>query len=215
MTVRAKICGINDAQALDAAVAHGASYVGFVFYPRSPRYLAPSAAGALARRAPAGVVRVGLFVDVDDQGIEAILKEAPLDMLQFHGAEPPERIRATKARLGLPVMKAIKIGSAPDLEWADRFGDSADWLLFDAKVPATMTGALPGGNALSFDWQLLSGARIALPWMLSGGLTSANVAEAVRTSGAQVVDVSSGVEDRPGHKDPGRIAEFLRVVRSL
>jgi phosphoribosylanthranilate isomerase len=215
MTVKAKICGINDPQALDAAVANGASFVGFVFYARSPRYVTPSAAGALARQTPPGIMRVGLFVDVEDAAIEAILRDAPLDMLQFHGAESPERIRATKIRLGLPVMKAIKIASAADLDQADRFLDSADWLLFDAKVPSTMTGALPGGNALAFDWKILSGARFTCPWMLSGGLTGANVAEAVRISGAQAVDVSSGVEDRPGHKDPQRIADFLGIVRSL
>lgn len=215
MTVKAKICGINDVRALEAAIEHGCSFVGFVFYPRSPRYVTPQAAGKLARRTPPGITRVGLFVDVDDAAIETILEDAPLDMLQFHGAESPERIRATKARLGLPVMKAIKIGNADDLDLADRFRDSADWLLFDAKVPATMTGALPGGNALAFDWQILAGARIPLPWMLSGGLTSANVAEAVHTSGARAVDVSSGVEDRPGHKDPRRIADFLGIVRTL
>lgn len=215
MTVAAKICGVNSREALDAAAAGGAAFVGFVFYARSPRYLSVSQAAALAAATPKTVQRVGLFVDVDDATIEAVLKDAPLELLQFHGAETPARCRDAKARFGVPVMKAIKIGGPDDLGQAAPFFDAADWLLFDAKTPPSMTNALPGGNAVSFDWTVLAGAKLPLPWMLSGGLTPDNVADAVRVSGARAVDVSSGVESAPGRKDPARIAAFLAAVRGL
>jgi phosphoribosylanthranilate isomerase len=213
--IAVKICGVNSTEAAAAAVAGGAAFVGLVFYRPSPRYVTPEAAGVIARAVPLNVKRVGLFVDAADAAIEAALAEAPLDLLQLHGAEPPERLRAIKARFGLPVMKAIKIAAAEDLAEAERYLESADWLLFDAKPPASMTGALPGGNALRFDWQLIAGRDWGLPWMLSGGLTAERLAEAVRISGARMVDVSSGVEDRPGHKDPARIAAFLAAARGL
>lgn len=215
MTVAVKICGVNSREALDAAVTGGAAFVGFVFYARSPRYLTVPQATALAAATPKTVQRVGLFVDADDATIEAVLKEAPLELLQFHGAETPARCRGAKARFGVPVMKAIKIGGPDDLDQAAPFFGAADRLLFDAKTPPSMTNALPGGNAVSFDWTLLAGAKLPLPWMLSGGLTPDNVAEAVRVSGARAVDVSSGVESAPGHKDPARIAAFLAAVRGL
>lgn len=215
MTVAAKICGVNTREALDAATAGGAAFVGFVFYARSPRYVTVAQAAALAAATPKTVKRVGLFVDVDDATIEAVLKDAPLELLQFHGAETPARCRAAKARFDMPVMKAIKIGAPGDLDHATPFFDAADWLLFDAKTPPSMKNALPGGNAVSFDWGLLTGAKMPLPWMLSGGLTPDNVAEAMRVSGAKAVDVSSGVESAPGRKDPARIAAFLAAVRGL
>jgi len=215
MTVAAKICGVNTHEALDAAVAGGAAFVGFVFYARSPRYVTVAQAAALAAATPKTVKRVGLFVDVDDATIEAVLKDAPLELLQLHGAETPARCRAAKARFGVPVMKAIKIGGPGDLDYATPFFDAADWLLFDAKTPPSMKNALPGGNAVSFDWTVLTGAKMPLPWMLSGGLMPDNVAEAVRVSGAKAVDVSSGVESAPGRKDPARIAAFLAAVRGL
>ena len=215
MTVAAKICGVNTHEALDAAVAGGAAFVGFVFYARSPRYVTVAQAAALAAATPKTVKRVGLFVDVDDATIEAVLKDAPLELLQLHGAETPARCRAAKARFGVPVMKAIKIGGPGDLDYATPFFDAADWLLFDAKTPPSMKNALPGGNAVSFDWTVLTGAKMPLPWMLSGGLMPDNVAEAVRVSGAKAVDVSSGVEIAPGRKDPARIAAFLAAVRGL
>lgn len=215
MTVAAKICGVNSREALDAATAGAAAFVGFVFYARSPRYLTIPQAAALAAVTPKSVQRVGLFVDVDDATIEAVLKDAPLELLQFHGAETPARCRAAKARFGVPVMKAIKIGGPDDLAQATPFFDAADWLLFDAKTPPSMKNALPGGNAVTFDWTVLAGAKLPLPWMLSGGLTPDKVAEAVRVSGARAVDVSSGVESAPGRKDPARIAAFLAAVRGL
>ena len=215
MTVAAKICGVNSREALDAAVTGAAAFVGFVFYARSPRYVTVAQAATLAAATPKTVKRVGLFVDVDDAAIEAVLKDAPLELLQFHGAETPVRCREVKARFGVPVMKAIKIGGPGDLDQATPYFDAADWLLFDAKTPPSMKNALPGGNAVSFDWTVLAGAKLPLPWMLSGGLTPDNVTEAVRVSGARAVDVSSGVESAPGRKDPVRIAAFLAAVRDL
>jgi phosphoribosylanthranilate isomerase len=215
MTVKVKICGINSLEAGRAAVENGAAYFGLVFYPPSPRSVTPEAAGAIARALPQGPWRVGLFVDAEDAVYEQAIAAAGLDLLQLHGGETPERVAALKARFGLPAMKAIRVAGAEDVAEAERYFDVADCLLFDAKPPATMTGALPGGNALSFDWRLIAGRDWPLPWMLSGGLTAANLADAVATSGAHAVDVSSGVEDRPGHKDPARIAAFLAAARAL
>lgn len=212
MSLRAKICGVNSPAAVDAAVSGGASFVGFVFYAPSPRAVTPETAAVLAAAVPTGVTKVGLLVDDSDERIAEILAHAPLDLLQLHGKETPDRVAAIKRRFGVPVMKAVKIAAAADLAVADRYADHADWLLFDAKTPPQMTGALPGGNALAFDWQLLAGRSWPLPWMLSGGLTAENLAEAVRISGAQAVDVSSGVESRPGQKDPARIASFLATA---
>jgi phosphoribosylanthranilate isomerase len=215
MPVRAKICGINSREALDAAVTGGASFVGFVFYPPSPRALAPAAAGELAAAVPRTVGRIGLFVDDADERIAEVLAKAPLDMLQLHGQETPARVAAIRRHFGLPVMKAVKVAGADDLAAADGYVGVADWLLFDAKPPKEMTGALPGGNALAFDWQLLAGRSWPSPWMLSGGLTPETLGEAVRISGARVVDVSSGVEAAPGQKDPVKIAAFLAEAAKL
>jgi phosphoribosylanthranilate isomerase len=212
--IQAKICGINSPAAVVAAAAGGAAYIGLVFYPPSPRSLSPAQATELASLVPDRVGRVGLFVDPDDAVLEAVLKQVPLTMLQLHGKETPERVEAIKRRFGLPVMKAVGIGTAPDLDNARAYFEVADWLLFDAKPP-TQPGALPGGNAAPFDWTLLSGRTWPLPWMLSGGLALTNLAEAVRLTGAGVVDVSSGVEDRPGVKNPDRIRAFLERAAAL
>ncbi len=209
MPVRAKICGVNSRAALDAAIAGGAGFVGFVFYPPSPRALTTEAAAALAAAVPPVIAKVGLLVDDPDERIAEILARVSLDMLQLHGKETPTRVDDIRRRFGLPVMKAVKIAEAADLAVADRYIGHSDWLLLDAKPPPQMTGALPGGNALSFDWQLLAGWTWPSPWMLSGGLTRDNLAEAVRISGARVVDVSSGVESQPGQKDQEKIAAFL------
>ncbi len=215
MKVRAKICGLNEAQAVRAAVDAGADFVGFVFYPPSPRAVTPEQAAALAELAPGHVGKVGLFVDADDAAIDAALDAARLDMLQLHGDESPERVAALRARTGCKVMKAIKLAEAADLAGARAFYESGDWLMFDAKAPKDMKGALPGGNALAFDWLLLKDREFPLPWMLAGGLDAANVAEAVRLSGARAVDTSSGVEDSPGVKSPAKIRHFLRAVAAL
>ncbi|HXP05878.1 MAG TPA: phosphoribosylanthranilate isomerase [Stellaceae bacterium] len=214
MSVVAKICGLSSEAAVEAAVAGGAAYVGFVFYPPSPRAVTPGRAGALCAAVSAGVQRVGMFVDADDAAIEAVLAAAPLDILQFHGAETPERVAEVKRRFGRKVMKAISVAGLEDVAAASRYEDAADMLLFDAKPPRR-ADALPGGNGLVFDWQLIAGRKWRLPWMLSGGLTAALLPEAVRISGAKAVDVSSGVERRPGDKDPDKIRAFLEVARGL
>jgi phosphoribosylanthranilate isomerase len=207
-----KICGLTTPEAVAAAVSGGARLVGFVFFPPSPRSLAPSQAAALTTAVPAGVTRVGLFVDADDAFIDAVLAEASLDMLQFHGHESVERVRDARRRTGLAVMKAISIAGPEDLETARAYEGVADRLLFDAKPPKG--ASRPGGNALAFDWELLGGRAWRLPWMLAGGLDAANVAEAMRISGARAVDVSSGVEDAPGVKNLEKIREFLEACLS-
>ena len=215
MTVEAKICGINDPGALDAAVRGGARYFGLVFYPPSPRSVTVAEAAALAARAPEGIVRVGLFVDPDDETLAATLARVPLDLLQLHGSEAPRRVAEIRARFARPVMKAIKVAREADLDEVAAYAGVVDRLLFDAKAPKTMKGALPGGNALAFDWQLIAGRVWPKPWMLSGGLDAGNLAEAVAVTGAGAVDVSSGVEDRPGRKNLDKIAAFLAAARGL
>ena len=214
MSIAAKICGLSSEDGVAAAVAGGAAYVGFVFYPPSPRAVSPARAGALCAAVPDGVRRVGLFVDADDEAIAAALAAAPLDILQFHGHESPERVAEAKARFGRPVMKAISVAAEDDVEAAGRYEEVADLLLFDAKPPRR-ADALPGGNGLAFDWRLIAGRNWRRPWMLSGGLTAALLAEAVAVSGATAVDVSSGVERRPGDKDPDKIRAFLDAARGL
>lgn len=214
MSVAAKICGLSSAEAVAEAVKGGAAYVGFVFYPPSPRAVSAAAAGALCAAVPEGVRRVGLFVDAADEAIAAVLGEAALDLLQFHGHEPPARVAAARARFGRPVIKAVAIAGPADLAVAERYEAVADMLLFDAKPPRR-PDALPGGNGLAFDWQLISGHRWARPWMLSGGLTAELLPQAVRLSAAQIVDVSSGVEEAPGRKDLAKIRAFLAAARAL
>jgi phosphoribosylanthranilate isomerase len=213
MTVQVKICGISTPEAMTAALEGGAAFVGLVFYPPSPRAVMPEQAAPLAALVPDEVVTTGLLVDADDATIEGILKEVPLDLLQLHGAESPARVAEVKARFGLPVMKVVKLRQPGDLEAVEPYLAVADRLLFDAKPPAEMKGALPGGNAVTFDWTLLAGTTWALPWMLAGGLTAENVARAIAVSGAPAVDVSSGVEDRPGVKNPNKIRAFLDAAR--
>ncbi|HEY5598477.1 MAG TPA: phosphoribosylanthranilate isomerase [Kiloniellales bacterium] len=215
MAIQAKICGLNSRPALAAAVDGGAAFVGLIFYPPSPRHVGIEQAAALAAAVPAGVTKVGLLVDADDALIAGIVRRVPLDMLQLHGHETPARVAEIRGRFGRPVMKAIRIAGADDVATAQAYCGAADRLLFDAKPPQGMSGALPGGNAVSFDWQLLAGRRWPLPWMLSGGLNAGNVAEAVRTAGAPAVDVSSGVEDKPGVKNPEKIRAFLKAARAL
>lgn len=210
MSVAVKICGLTRLEDLTAAARAGARYGGLVFYARSPRNLAPAQAAALAMQAPAGLARVGLFVDPDDAALDAVLGHVPLDILQLHGRETPARVAAIKARTGLPVMKAVGVASPADLDALWDHGLVADMLLIDAKPAAD--AALPGGNGLAFDWRLLVGRRFLKPWMLAGGLTPDNVAEAVRLTGARAVDVSSGVESAPGVKDAARIAAFVAAA---
>ncbi len=214
MGVTAKICGLSTEEAVTAASDGGAAYLGFVFYPPSPRAVTPGRAARLCAGIPAGITRVGLFVDADDRVIEAALTVAPIDILQFHGSETPERVAAAKRRFGCPVMKAVAIAGFEDVLDAARHEDVADILLFDAK-PLRRPDALPGGNGLAFDWALIADRPWRTPWMLSGGLTAELLPEAVRISGAAAVDVSSGVESRPGVKDPGKIRAFLDAASAL
>ena len=215
MTVTAKICGINDPEAMRVAITGGASHVGLVFYPSSPRAVNPGEAMALSTVVPERVQKVGLFVDPEDDQIDKTLFVVKLDMLQLHGDETPDRVRYLKARTGKKVMKVIKVSEPEDLVRAEAYVRIADALMFDAKPPKGMKDALPGGNAVSFDWRILSGRKWPLPWMLAGGLTKDNVATAVELSGAPIVDTSSGVEDVPGHKNVDKIAEFLRAVAGI
>jgi phosphoribosylanthranilate isomerase len=214
MSVAAKICGLSSEAAVAAAVAGGAAYLGFVFYPPSPRAVSADEAARLCAGVPAGIARVGLFVDAEDEAIAAVLATAPLDILQFHGSESPPRVAEARARFGLRVIKAVAIAKPQDVCAAAPYDGVADLLLFDAKPPRRVD-ALPGGNGLAFDWGLIAGRKWRRPWMLSGGLTAELLPEAVRVSGAACVDVSSGVERRPGEKDPARIRTFLAAARAL
>ena len=182
--MRVKICGLTDAAAVAAAAEAGAAYVGFVFFPPSPRSLSPEAAAPLAADVPPGVCKVALTVDADDAALEAILETVPLDMLQLHGKESPERVAEVRGRFGLPVMKAVGIAEEADLPEIAEHARAADQLLIDAKPPRN--AVLPGGNGLAFDWRLLQGRRWAVPWMLAGGLHAGNVAEAARLTGVPV-----------------------------
>jgi phosphoribosylanthranilate isomerase len=215
MPVSAKICGLKTEESVRAAIEHGADLIGFNFFRKSPRCIEPEQAGALGRAVPSRVLKTGLLVDDDDARIASILAAAPLDLLQLHGSETPERVADIKARFGLPVMKVIKVRDAADIARAADYEEVADRLLFDAQPPADMKNALPGGNAVSFDWTLLYGFRSRLSWMLSGGLTADNLAEAVRQSGAPAVDVASGVEDRPGDKSISKIKDFLAAAQGI
>ncbi|MFQ5621853.1 MAG: phosphoribosylanthranilate isomerase [Paracoccaceae bacterium] len=206
--VRVKICGLRSAGAVDAAVSAGAAYVGFVFFDGSPRNLTTEDAAGLAATVPAGLCKVALTVDADDAFLERLLSAVPIDMLQLHGSETPDRVSNLRDRFGLPVMKAVGVRDGSDLPALDEYARVADQILVDAKPPPG--AALPGGNGLAFDWRLIAGRRWPVPWMLAGGLTPDNVAAAVRLTGARQVDVSSGVESAPGVKDPARISAFVR-----
>jgi phosphoribosylanthranilate isomerase len=212
--IRVKICGLKSPQDVQAAAESGAAYVGFVFFPKSPRNISVEEAARIALEVPVGLCKVALTVNADDAMLDALTSAVPLDMLQLHGSESPERVAAVKARYGLPVMKAIGVADAEDLAQIDLYAQVADQLLIDAKPPK---GAdLPGGNGLAFDWRLLAGRKYwQCPWMLAGGLTPDNVAEAIRMTGARQVDVSSGVESAPGQKDADLVARFTAAALSV
>lgn len=213
MTLQIKICGLRETMALDAALESGADMVGFVFYPPSPRHVRPAQAAALAKRARGRAAIVALAVDASDGELADIVATLGPDLLQLHGAESPERVAAIRRRFGPPVMKAIRVADAADLAGVGAFVAVADRILFDAKPPASLSEALPGGNGLAFDWRLLAGLDLTTDFMLSGGLDAGNVATALAITGAQAVDVSSGVESAPGVKDPEKIRAFVRAAR--
>ncbi|MEX1036180.1 MAG: phosphoribosylanthranilate isomerase [Sneathiella sp.] len=215
MTVAAKICGLTDAAAVSAAVDNGAAYVGFVFYPPSPRNVSPEQAAELAANVPKTVRKVGLFVDPADELIQDVLDALSLDLIQLHGSETPERVRNIRGKFGLPVMKAIKIGEKSSVADGYSYYNVADMILFDAQERKEMENALPGGNGVVFDWLKIADIELSVPYMLAGGLTADNVAQAVRFTGAMIVDVSSGVESSPGKKDPEKIAAFIKAVKEI
>ncbi|KKL24815.1 hypothetical protein LCGC14_2411560 [marine sediment metagenome] len=204
--IRVKICGLTTSADIPAAILAGASYVGFVFFPKSPRNLALPDAAFMAGSVPVGLAKVGLVVNPDDATLDRLLAEVPLDMLQLHGAESPERVAQIRSQYGLPVMKAVGVADEGDLPALADYADAADQLLVDAKPPRDAT--LPGGNGLTFDWRLIAGRRWPVPWMLAGGLTAQNVGDAIRLTGANQVDVSSGVESAPGVKDGMKMSAF-------
>ncbi|MBE2278154.1 MAG: phosphoribosylanthranilate isomerase [Rhodobacteraceae bacterium] len=208
--IRVKICGVRTVGDIRAVASAGAAYAGLNFFPKSPRYVTPEAARALALAAPEGLCKVALTVDADDATLDAIVEAVPLDMLQLHGQETPARVAEIRARYGLPVMKALGVADEGDLAGLLEMSLAADQILIDARPPKGAT--LPGGNGVSFDWRLVGQRRWLKPWMLAGGLTPANVAEAIRLTNARQVDVSSGVESAPGVKDPAKIAAFARAA---
>lgn len=212
MSVEVKICGLNDDAAIDAAIEAGADYIGLVFFAKSPRAVDAVRAAELTQFIE-GVRKVGLFVDPDDALLDEVLTQVRLDLLQFHGSETPERLAHIRAEYGVPVMKVIPLSEAADLAEVEPFLDVVDQILFDAKPPKG--AALPGGNAVAFDWSILKGFRSAVPWMLAGGLTAGNVAEAIKATGAQAVDVSSGVEASPGVKDLDKIRAFIAAAKAI
>jgi phosphoribosylanthranilate isomerase len=214
LSLAVKICGLSTPETVEAAVAGGADYVGFVFYPKSPRHVTPARAGDLARSLAGRVRRCGLFVDPDDALLDTVLAAVPLDLLQLHGAETPERCAALRERYRRPVMKAVSVAGPEDVARAESWIGAVDLLLFDAKPPPS-PDALPGGNGVAFDWSLLADRSWPVPWMLSGGLNAGNLREAVRATGAPAVDVSSGVETSPGIKSPALIRAFLDAARAL
>lgn len=211
--VRVKICGLRTPGDVAAVAKAGAAYAGFNFFPKSPRYVTPESARALALAAPDGLCKVALVVDADDVTLDAIMAEVPLDMLQLHGHEFPARVAEIKTRYGLPVMKVLGVAAEEDLAPLLDYQLVADQILIDAKAPKG--AVLPGGNGLTFDWRLLVGRKWLKPWMLAGGLTPDNVGRAIQLTGARQVDVASGVESAPGVKDAAKITAFVAAAQGV
>jgi phosphoribosylanthranilate isomerase len=210
MTAGVKICGLTEPGPVEQAGRLGAAFLGFVFYPPSPRCVDPALARELVALAPEGARTVGLVVDASDAEIEALLQAVALDALQLHGHESPERVAEVALRFGCQVIKALRVETADDLAALPAHAEAADMVLFDAKPPRD--AAWPGGHGLPFDWRLLEGLALNRPWLLAGGLHAGNVAQALALTGAPLVDVSSGVESRPGVKDPQKLDAFFAAV---
>lgn len=213
MPLEVKVCGLTQPEQVAQAVALGAAYLGFVFYPPSPRHLDPARARQLAALAPDGVETVAVLVDPTDAEVDAVLAAVPVDFLQLHGHETPERVAALALSTGCRVIKALRVEEHADLAAVEEHADAADLLLLDAKPPRDADW--PGGHGLPFDWRVLEGRTMPLPWALAGGLHAGNLEAAVRLTGAPMVDVSSGVESRPGVKDPAKLAAFFAAARRL
>lgn len=210
--IRVKICGLTRPEDVTALARAGAAYAGFNFFPKSPRYVTPAQARELALDCPPGLAKVALVVDPSDALLDEITAVVPLDFIQLHGKETPERVAEVRARYGLPVIKAVGLASEEDLPKIDAFMAVADQLLIDAKAPKG--AVLPGGNGLPFDWRLIAGRRWPKPWLLAGGLTAENVAEAVAMTGARQVDLASAVESAPGVKDAEKIMTFVTAAQT-
>ncbi|AZO75888.1 MULTISPECIES: phosphoribosylanthranilate isomerase [unclassified Mesorhizobium] len=212
MTLDIKICGLKTDAAMSAALAGGASHVGFIFFAKSPRFIEPADAGRLRQAATGKAKAVAVTVDADDAFLDEIVAKMRPDMLQLHGSETPARVAELKARYGLPVMKVLSVSEAADLERIKPYIGIADRLMFDAKPPKG--SQLPGGNGVAFDWRILAGLDAGLDYMLSGGLNAANVGDALRLANPPAIDISSGVESASGVKDPALIEQFFRAVRA-
>ncbi len=212
MALTIKICGLRTPEPLDVALESGADQVGFVFFPPSPRNLGMEAARVLGERVAGRAAKVALTVNANDDTLAAIVAALKPDILQLHGTETPERVAVVRSKFGLPVMKALPIATRADLSPIRQYANVADRLLFDARAPQEATR--PGGLGKTFDWTLLAGLKVNVPYMLSGGLDAHNVAEAIRITGAPGVDVSSGVESRAGVKDSSKIRAFIRAARA-
>lgn len=208
--IRVKICGLRSVADVNVVAAAGAAYFGLNFFPKSPRFVTLPLARELALAAPVGLAKVALVVDAGDATLDAIVDAMPLDMLQLHGHESPDRVAEIRARYGLPVMKVLGVADESDLAAILDHSTVADQIMIDAKPPKD--AKLPGGNGLTFDWRLLVGRKWLRPWMLAGGLTPQNVADAIRLTGARQVDVASGVESAPGIKDKDRIESFVAAA---
>jgi phosphoribosylanthranilate isomerase len=215
MKKNAKICGLSTNETVEAALDAGASYVGFVFFPKSPRNIEPTASGALTKIVGNRAAKVGVFVNPDDLLLTEVLKVSDLDYIQLHGNEPVERAQYIAKRFNKKIIKAISIASLGDIARAREYEKTVDMLLFDAKPPSSLKDALPGGNGIEFDWQLLAGKKWQVPWLLSGGLDATNVKQAIQISGANLVDVSSGIEDAPGIKNKSKINAFMEAIQEI
>lgn len=213
MAIQVKICGVTDEAAVQAAVAGGATYIGFVGFKQSPRYIPPHEAAVLQKKIPSNINVVYVLVDPSYEDIEAITKHFTPDFLQLHGEELPTRVQKLQQKFHIPIIKALPVRNKEDVDICDAYGMVADMLLFDTKAPEGSD--LPGGNGIAFDWSLLTQRNFPLPWMLSGGLNAENIAKAVRISGATAVDISSGVETGPGTKAPDKIKQFLETTKEL
>lgn len=213
MTTAVKICGLKTPEAAAAAVDAGAAYLGLVFYPPSPRSLSVEDAARLIAPCRGKAKIVALTVDADDTLIDEINRVLAPDVFQLHGSETPDRVAGIKQHAAKRVMKALRVSTPEDVARASDYAEASDLILFDAKPKKAEGLGLPGGNGIPFDWQLLHGLDLAVPYMLSGGLTPQNVAEAIRLTGAPIVDVSSGVEDAPGEKNTDKIRAFIHAAR--
>ena len=210
LKVRVKICGITNISDMDASIKYGTHYAGLMFFEKSPRFVNLNLARKLSLHAGSKIKKVAVIVNLDNQILDEIVKKVPLDFIQLHGNETPKRVQEIKIRYKIPVIKAIGISEANDLDFISLFKDVADQLLLDAKSPSS--SVLPGGNGVNFDWKLLKDFNFQCPWLLAGGLTSENAAEAIALTGATQLDLSSGVEKAPGLKDDKKISLFMSNI---